>query len=703
MKIINQEMNVLKNFGKCWTLLITVLMVLILALPAQAQQEAKIKRGKFKLGSDGFKKAWESVKTGDENYYKGKIEYVKARESYLTAQAYNPDNPELNYKIGVCYLFTDNKFLAIDYLKKAYKLKPRVSNDIHFLLGRAYHMVLNFDTAILEYSTFLSELTPKELRLGSPVINELIQQCKNGKEIVKSPVRVIINNLGEKVNSEFDDYNSIISQADTVMFFTSRRPSGKRPKISPVDLKYYEDVYTSKKIDGTWQTAVNMGKPVNTEHHEAAIGLSAGDDKLYLYCGYINGGDIQVCLWKRNKWHKPGKVLSKMNSKLHESSFCISPDTNKIYLVSNAEKKGVGMKDIYFMTRNSKNHWSKPKNLGNIVNSPYDEEAVSLSSDGKTLYFSSRGHNSMGGYDVFKTTFQDNGTWAAPQNLGYPVNTPDDELFYHEDPKNSRFAYYSAMKSGGLGGYDMYKITYLGTEKEAVLSTDEQLYALFTQPVASIFFYQPGMISIDTSMILQGTITDDKTQSPLIARITLIDVEKNSIIDTAYSKPDGSYKVAISAKKTYGVEVMAKDYLFYLDAFDLSKDTGMLVFVHNFALSKVEVGAKVVLKNIFFETGKATLKPESFAELENVQKFLEGNPTVRLEISGHTDNVGSLKTNTKLSQDRAQSVVNYLLSKGVAVSRLEAKGYGFTIPLAPNNTPEGRSLNRRVEFKILSK
>jgi outer membrane protein OmpA-like peptidoglycan-associated protein len=198
-------------------------------------------------------------------------------------------------------------------------------------------------------------------------------------------------------------------------------------------------------------------------------------------------------------------------------------------------------------------------------------------------------------------------------------------------------------------------------------------------------------------------VMDEKSLSPVIARINLIDIDRNAIIDTVYTKADGTYMLTVPAKKSYGVEVMAKDYLFFLDALDLAKDTASLVFIHNFALSRVEVGAKVILRNIFFETGKATLKPESYPELENVQQFLENNPSVRLEISGHTDNVGSIKTNTKISQDRAQAVVNYLLGKGIERGRLEAKGYGFTISLAPNNTPEGRALNRRVEFKILSK
>jgi outer membrane protein OmpA-like peptidoglycan-associated protein len=254
-----------------------------------------------------------------------------------------------------------------------------------------------------------------------------------------------------------------------------------------------------------------------------------------------------------------------------------------------------------------------------------------------------------------------------------------------------------------LGGKDIFKMTFLGEEKEAVISTDEQLYARPYEPTPSIFFTIPDYLSLDTSMVLQGRILNSKTQEPVIGRMDLIDVVHNVVIGTAVSDSSGNYKLTIPGKKNYGVEIMAKDYLFFLQVVDLTKDTSDLIIKRDFALSKVEVGAKVVLKNIFFETGKATLKSESFAELENVIKFLADNTTIRLEISGHTDNVGSLKSNTKLSQDRAQAVVNYLVTKGIAASRLEAKGYAFSQPLSSNDTPDGRAQNRRVEFKILSK
>lgn len=668
-----------------------------------AQENVKIRRSEFRLKHEGFRDAWNNIREANKAFVLGKGMYWIARENYLKASTYNDLNAELNYKLGACYVMTDDKFKAIQYLKTSFRMTPGVSEDIHFLLGRAYHLVLNFDTAIMEYTLYKSSLHGKELRMKGAAIDKLIKECNNGKELVKSPERVIVSDLGPQVNSEYDDYNSIITPDDSLMYFTSRRKLNRKSKAIMVDYKYPEDVYVAHKDSGRWTGAKNLGKPVNTEHNDAAVAVSDGGKKLYVYNGYERGGDILVSRQRKEHWTRPRKISGKFRSKAHESSFFIAPDTSAVYFVSNRTKDNIGGKDIYISKLKENGKWARPVNLGDVINTPYDEEGVSLSKDGKTLYFSSKGHNTMGGYDVFKSAMDSAGKWTTPVNLGYPVNSPDDELFYYEAPDNPRYGYYSAIRDGGLGGKDIYKITFLGEAKEAVMTTDEQLYAWPYQKAPSIFLSMPAYITIDSSIVLQGRITDAKTQSPVVARIDVIDAERSQVAATTLSDTSGRYRLTLPVKKIYGVEISAKDYLFFLETLDLTKDTADLLLHHDFTLTKVEVGTKVVLRNIFFETAKATLKPESYAELENVLRFLNDNPTVRLEISGHTDNVGSLKANTRLSQDRAQSVVNYLIGKGIDASRLEAHGYAFTQPVATNDTPEGRAQNRRVEFKILSK
>ena len=686
-----------------WRTLALLLLAVLFFQNSNAQVNVKIRRAKFKKEHEGFRDAWNSIKSADESFVLGMGMYWKAREGYLKAYAYNPDNAELNYKLGACYLMTDDKFKAMQYLKRSFQLNPRVSPDIHFLLGRASHLVLHFDSAILEYRFYRNTLRHKELKSRYAEIDKLIQECNYGKVLVDSPVRVIITNLGDQVNSAFDDYNSVIISNDSLLYFTSRRPANKKSKPLKLDFKFPEDIYVAHIDSSRWTGAKNLGKPVNTEHNDAVVAVGDNGQKLYVYNGFRNGGDIRVCVFRKGRFSRPKKISGRIRSKYHESAFCIAPDTSAVYFVSNMHKDNLGGKDIYMCRIKPNGRWTRPENLGNQINTPYDEEGVSISKNGKTLFFSSKGHNSMGGYDIFKSTKDSTGHWTKPVNLGYPINSPDDELFYYEAPDNPRFGYYSAIRDGGLGGKDIYKVTYLGETKEPVMTTDEQLYAWPYEMPPSIFFTKPSFISIDTSLVLQGRVLDAKTMEPVVARINLIDNDKSQVTATSISDTAGNYKLNLPSKKVYGVEISAKDYLLFLENLDLKKDSSDLVIHHDFTLSKVEVGVKVVLKNIFFETGKATLKPESYPELGNVIKFLTDNPTVQLEISGHTDNVGSLKTNTRLSQDRAQSVVNYLVSKGVASSRLQAKGYAFSQPIASNDTPDGRAQNRRVEFKVLSK
>jgi outer membrane protein OmpA-like peptidoglycan-associated protein len=256
---------------------------------------------------------------------------------------------------------------------------------------------------------------------------------------------------------------------------------------------------------------------------------------------------------------------------------------------------------------------------------------------------------------------------------------------------------------GGLGGKDIYRIVFLGEEKEMKMSTEDILIAGVPEESKTGFFKPPVLIDIDTSFILHGKVYDSESLEGIMARLDFIDVDVGMIVASSIANDTGYYRAKLPEGKAYGVEIQATDYLFFIDIVDLSGESTDEEIVLDFGLDKVEIGATVVLENIFFETGKATLKPESFPQLETVLKFMESNPTIRMEISGHTDNTGSLKLNTRLSQTRAESVVEYLVEHGIEADRLDAKGYAFSQPIAPNDTAEGRAKNRRVEFMILSK
>jgi len=664
----------------------------------------KIKRREFKKQEYGFKDAWLNVKDGNYFFSLGSGSYREAREYYLKAYGYNSDNAELNYMVGRCYLFTDNKFESIKYIKKAYDLKPDVNFDIHLMLGMAYHQILEFDKAIEEYNYFINNLHPKFRAKYQSQIDLYIQQCKNGKLLAAEPKRVVINNLGKGVNSIYDEYGPVITNDGQEMYFTSRRKYSKKSEKSVLDDKYFEDVYHSDLDGEIWSRAKRLDKKITGRANTtniAVIGLSPDKQKLYIYKGDNKRGDLYVSTLKKGLWTKP-KSLSKFNSKYSEVSMCISSDESVLYFISGNTKKGYGGTDIYISRKNSQGKWGKPENAGNVINTFFDELGVSLGMNDSVLYFSSKGHNSMGGYDVFQSTLSNVGLWSKPRNLGYPINTPNDDVFYVVSP-DGKTAFYSSNRESGLGGMDIYKIIYLGAEKDMLAGDVEDLLAGAKIPYDDIYFSPLKKLAVDSTILMRGFINDSENQRPIIAKIELIDRDRSMVISTAISDSTGNYSVKLPETKMYGVEIVAKGYLLYLDMVDLSQRTYDEVVVKNFLLDRVEVGAKVILKNIYFEFGKSNLKPESYAGLDNVVKLLQSNETIRIEISGHTDNIGSLKTNTKLSTDRAKAVVDYLVKKGIPASRLEYKGYAFSQPIAPNNTDAGRAQNRRVEFKVLSK
>ncbi|MBN2213717.1 MAG: OmpA family protein [Bacteroidales bacterium] len=686
-------------------LTLTFVVALIITINCNAQALLKIKRNEFKITDAGFKEAWQAVKSGNKLMLAGPGTYREARKDYLDAYRYNPNNPELNYMIGISYLYSDDKFESIKYLKKAFKGKQDVSPDIRLMLGRAYHQVLDFDNAILEYSEYIKTIPPKEIAAKKPVVDGYIVECRNGKELVAQPKRLVVLNLGKGINSEYDDYNPVISRDEKTMFFTSRRMKIEKSPRNPADNKFFEDIYRSKNAGGEWKDAERFDIKINKKKNKknnAAVAVTSDNDELFIYIGKSRSGDIFSSKLKEGKWTSPRPVSGKINTSARETSMCLSSDGSTMYFCSNEPKSTLGGSDIYIAAKDENGKWQKPKNIGQTINTRSDEIAVSISYNDSTLFFSSKGHKSMGGYDIFKTTLSETGLWSQPENLGYPINTADDDIFYRES-KDGRTAYYSSIRESGLGGRDIYKVIFLGAEKE-MLQSDENIEVLgIIPPYESIFFTIPDKVRVDTSITMKGRITDSENQKPVVAKLELIDPEISKAVATAISDTEGNYSIKAPAPKQYGIEIVAKGYLLYLDVVNLAGETYMKEYIKDFQLERVEVGAKVILKNIFFEFGKATLKPESYAELDNVVKLLQNNEGVRLEISGHTDNVGSLKTNMKLSEDRAKAVVEYIIGRGIASSRLEYKGYAYTQPIAPNTTEAGRAQNRRVEFKVLSK
>lgn len=656
----------------------------------------------FKDNKKILKEALNEIEKGDKLYEEGMGKYKIALNHYLAANKLNPDNAMLNFKIGVCYLNTILKENALHHLEKASHLDPNVDPKISYLLGQAYQLNLDWKKAISEYNNYKKTLTPEDWEKNASEVLKRIDECKNGIELMKNPVRVFIDNIGNIVNSVYPDYVPVISADESVMMFTSRRDNTTGGQKSDFDFEYFEDVYIAYNKDGNWSAPQNMGEPINTGSHDATIGLSPDAQKLLIYrSSGKDGGDIYFCELKGDKWSKPERFPKNINTEHHESSACFSFDERTLYFVSN-KPDGLGGHDIYKCELNKKGKWGKAENIGAPINTLYDDEAVFLHPDGKTMYFSSRGHKTMGGFDIFKSVFE-NGKWSEPQNLGYPVNTPDDDIYFVVSASGRR-AYYASGKKGGMGEKDIYVITFLGAEKPVVLNTEDNLLANVSESVSEVMIEPEVEIKTNSVTLLKGFVHDAVTLMPLESDIEIVDNEKKEVIATFKSNSKtGKYLVTLPSGKNYGIAVKSENYLFHSENVDIPVSTGYLEVEKNIGLKKVVVGSKIVLKNIFFDFDKATLRPESTAELDRLIKLLNDIPSLRIELSGHTDNRGKDEYNQNLSERRAKAVVDYLIQKEINTSRLEYKGYGEIQPIATNDTDEGRQLNRRTEFKVLSK
>lgn len=674
-----------------------------------AQETVKIKKKEFKIPNqtEGFKKAWKNIHEGDKYFKQGIGTYNLARDHYLFAESYNGENAELNYKIGLCYLSSDNKFKAIDYILKAYELKPEVSEKIKLSIGRSYQQALEFEKAKQYYEEYKQEMPlTKDIVAQANILDKLVLECTNGIELLKSPQRVIINNLGEAVNSPYDDYNPKFTYMDTALFFTARRPVKKKSKRSEVDNKFFENIYISSISDNEFKQARPLGKLFNTSGNDAIVGVAPDGSSVFIYRGGEKGGDIEQAIYdqEKEKWKKPKSLSKSIGSDASETTAALAPNGNELYFVSSNPELTIGGKDIFVSKKNSKGKWEEPRNLGGLINSRYDEEGVYLTSDGESMYFASKGHNSMGGFDIFKCTKNKEGGWSSPENLGYPINTPEDDVFYISD-KDGTYGYYSTTRPEGFGGKDIYKVVKLGTEKEFYTLTKEKLVAGLDYLEKKPFLNVPDLMSISNTLILSGKVRDTigNSDTTVMASLVFMNTGSGEVIARAITDKQGAYKVQIDNPTTCGIEINAKGYLYFLDIIDLTGYNPDELANKDFYLQKIEVGTKVVLKNIYFETGKSVLTSESDDALNKVRRFLENNKSVRLEISGHTDNTGSSRVNSELSTNRAKAVVDYLIAQGISKSRLEYKGFADTQPVADNSTAEGREKNRRVEFKVLSK
>lgn len=634
----------------------------------------------------------------------GDIYFKQANPFLLKAQEFNPNNADLNYMLGfISFNLNPQSPDAIKYLEKAYSLNAQIPLDATYLLAWANQISLKWDDAIKYYQITLTKLSvnAKENEMMMADVNKKLEECKTGKRLVANPQRIFVDNLGAAINTNYPEYSAFITADESMIAFTACRNTTTGGKTDGENGGYFEDLYISSRKGKQWAQAQNFGPIVNSEDHDATAGLSSDGTILFVYkFKEKDGGDIYVSNLVGNTWSKPEHLNKNINSKAHESSVSLSYDSKRLYFVSDREG-GLGDRDIYYSDKDAKGDWGPAVNAGPVLNTKYAEEGVFIHPDGKTIYFSSKGHNTMGGYDIFKSVFE-NGKWGEPENLGYPINGPDDDVFFVISG-SGHHGYFASAKQGGFGDKDIYKITFLGPEKAPLLMNEDNLLASVTAPVSE--FKAEKIESTGPKMtILKGVISDEQTKQPLEATIELVDNSKNEVIAVFKSNSTtGKYLVSLPSGKNYGIAVKREGYLFHSENFDLPAAANFQEVEKNIELKKIDIGKTITLRNIFFDFDKATIRPESANELDRLIKLLTENPTLKIELGSHTDSKGSDDYNQKLSQSRSQSVVTYLIGKGISGDRLVAKGYGETVPVASNDTDEGRQLNRRTDFKILSK
>lgn len=487
--------------------------------------------------------------------------------------------------------------------------------------------------------------------------------------------KVTIKKLMPPLNTGFNDYAPVVSADGSTLLFTSNRPSTEREMAKGKAGKenIYEVTVDPKKKK--WGAPKLLGATVNAPgRNNSAIALSPDGQRMLVYRDNNDGnGNIFESLLKGTEWSELTEFPEPINSEEHESSACYSPDGRTIYFVSDRDG-GTGGKDIWYATRNNNESWSGLKNLGAVINTAEDEQGIFLHADGRTLYFSSKGHGSTGGYDLFVSTLGNEG-WSVPKNLGAPLNTPGDDL-YLVILADGRTAYMSSERSGGMGEKDLYEVKFT--------------------PIAGRRTQDPLLT------VLKGQVIDEETKLPVEGDIEITDNTNNTSLSKQRSNSStGNFLLSLPSGTNYGISVSAPGYLFHSEHFDLQDTASYKEVVKVIELKKVKVGKTIVLNNVFYDFDKATLRPESSAELDALVQLLTENGTLRIELGSHTDDKGADDYNQKLSDARAASVVAYLTGKGIAPDRLVAKGYGETAPMATNETEEGRQQNRRTEFKVL--
>ena len=579
---------------------------------------------------------------------------------------------------------------AIGHYKSAIAIDPQ-----HSRTGSTYFYLANLQQAVGAYESAMNNIQIfRKFKNANP---ELLSQalkieesCLFAIESMQNPTNFNPVNIGPGINTSAPEYFPTITVDGETILFTRRIEDGRVQ--GPV--KEQEDFYVSELSNkNIWQTAVPMPDNVNTVNNEGAPTIASdGRSLVFVACPDATGtnygsnrtgkGSCDLFYSKKlgSRWTNPVNLPGNVNSYHWETQPSLSSDGKTMYFIRGIRNRNQSRNsDIYVARKDKNGNWGKPEKLPNHINTPAQEESVLIHPDGKTLYFASRGHVGMGGSDLFVTRMSDDGTWSAPKNLGYPINTKFDENSLMVAPSGD-IAFFASDREGGFGDLDIY------------------------------YFVMPEEFRPTRTLYFEGVVYDISNRKPIPGKFQLIDLETGKEI--VYSEADkltGEFMVSLPTNKKYALNVSYPGYAFFSENFDMKKTEGLEAVHMDVPLVPLNNEQPILLANIFFDLGKATLRPESFIELDKLVSFLNENPNVMVEIGGHTDSRGT--NNMVLSENRAKAVHDYCVEKGILTDRLSSKGYGSSQPVFDDNyisnltnvnqKEEAHQANRRTEYKII--
>lgn len=624
--------------------LLTILCVSFFCLAHS--QESEVKKAQ-----QNFEYAQKSLQDRD---------YTAAARSLNDAVAADPNFQLAFIQLGDIQKFKKDFAQAKEYYQKAIAITGKTPDPkVYYSLAETELNTGDYANAKDHFTLFRKNYTGKDQAITIKA-DKYIKDCDFSILAIQKPEKYKPTNLGAAINTANREYLPALT-ADGQNLIFSRTIDGN------------EDFYISRKSNKQWQTATPLSAQINTKYNEGAQSISP--DGKYLFftgCNRPDGFgscDLYVSHKSGNDWDTPFNLGAVVNSSSWDSQPAISPDGSTLYFVSN-RPGGFGGYDIWKTVLNSEGDWGKPENLGPDINTAYDEHTPFVHPDGKTLYFSSNGWPGLGNLDIFYSRSLGKGKWGKPINIGYPINTFNEESGLTVSADGTEGLFSSVLKDG-FGDMDIYS---------------------FELPAAA----KPMPVTY-----VKGVIRDAETKDFIQAKVQVVNLTtKENTFDDYTSKDNGEFLAVMPLGSPFAFNASAEGYLFYSENFELTGADAGHPYVLDIFLEKLKPGGNVVLKNIFFDTNKFELLPASVTELANLLTLLQTNLTVAIEIQGHTDNTGNAQDNQKLSLQRAKSVYDYLTANKIEADRLSFKGYAATKPIATNDTEAGRKQNRRTSFTI---